>query len=399
MATPRTHYYAGNARFEQSLDVYTPAYPEAAGCEPLPLVVLVIGSAWCGHRHFIYSGTSWWNSAGPKTVASLGAVCVCIRHRGAFPRPPTSLLGALLVACLLPLLPQHPLLLLAAVLLLVWHPLARGAATHEQMIDDVASALLWVRAHRTELVAAPGAAPPAKMVFGGYSSGAHVAMCLLQRPDLLAARGLPPPAELCDGVLLLSGVLGTRLTCSAAAAPQGAPALTNSVSRMVFGAAAAEALPSPVHDVAASPTLPHLLVCCEHEVFGLPLLEEGMSVYFASREMAARLARRWRRAPRGACSAAPCRTVLLRTATPTCAHAPHRPSHPPSRPTPSARGVPTRLVLLKSDHWFVLRSSALASALREGLPALVGGAMVGRTTKSRPRPARRGRSPRAVTAH
>ena len=324
MARPRTHYYAGNARFEQSLDVYTPAYPEAAGCEPLPLVVLVIGSAWCGHRHFIYSGTSWWNSAGPKTVASLGAVCVCIRHRGAFPRPPTSLLGALLVACLLPLLPQHPLLLIAAVLLLVWHPLARGAATHEQMIDDVASALLWVRAHRTELVAAPGAAPPAKMVFGGYSSGAHVAMCLLQRPDLLAARGLPPPAELCDGVLLLSGVLGTRLTCSAAAAPQGAPALTNSVSRMVFGAAAAEALPSPVHDVAASPTLPHLLVCCEHEVFGLPLLEEGMSVYFASREMAARLARRL--APR------PTRSLL-------CSPMPHPPCCAP-RP-PRARVPPT----------------------------------------------------------
>jgi acetyl esterase/lipase len=336
MARPRTHYYAGNARFEQSLDVYTPAYPEAAGCEPLPLVVLVIGSAWCGHRHFIYGGTSWWNSAGPKTVASLGAVCVCIRHRGAFPPPPTSLLGALLVACLLaPLLPQHPLLLLGALLLLAWHPLARGAATHEQMIDDVASALLWVRAHRTELVAAPGAAPPAKMVFGGYSSGAHVAMCLLQRPDLLAARGLPPPAELCDGVLLLSGVLGTRLTCGAAAAPQGAPALTNSVSRMVFGATAAEALPSPVHDVAASPTLPHLLVCCEHELFGLPLLEEGMSVYFATREMAARLARRWCRAPRVACSAAPCRTALLRTAPPRARVPPTAPpSLPPALPRP-----------------------------------------------------------------
>jgi hypothetical protein len=215
MARLRTHYYAGNARFEQSLDVYTPAYPEAAGCEPLPLVVLVIGSAWCGHRHFIYGGTSWWNSAGPKTVASLGAVCVCIRHRGAFPPPPTSLLGALLVACLLaPLLPQHPLLLLGALLLLAWHPLARGAATHEQMIDDVASALLWVRAHRTELVAAPGAAPPAKMVFGGYSSGAHVAMCLLQRPDLLAARGLPPPAELCATACssyLASSALASRV--------------------------------------------------------------------------------------------------------------------------------------------------------------------------------------------
>jgi hypothetical protein len=322
MSSMATHYYGGSSRFEQSLDVYTPIYPAAAGSEPLPLVVLVVGSAWLGHRHLIYGGTSWWNSAGPKTVASLGAVCVCIRHRGAFPRPPTSRIETLLLACLLvPLLLQHLLLLLAPLLLLAWHALARGAATHEQMVEDVASALLWVRAHRAELVAAPGAAPPAKMVFGGYSSGAHVAMCLLQRPDLLAARGLPPPAELCDGVLLLSGVLGTRLTCDAAAAPRGAPALTNGLSRLFFGAAAAEALPSPVHDVTASPTLPHLLICCEHEVFGLPLLEAAFSVYFASREMAARLARRWRCAPTRSLLSSPMPPRPAARGDPTCARA------------------------------------------------------------------------------
>ena len=205
MPTRRRFYYTDQSLFEQSLDVYVPDKPPAAADEPLPLVVLVVGSAWLGHRFMIYGGTSWWNSAGPKNVASLGAVCVCIRHRGAFPRPPSSASGILVALVVL-----APLLLLGPLLLLLWHWLARGAASHEQMVDDVASALRWVRAHRADLVVAPGMPPPPKLVFGGYSSGAHVAACLLQRPGVCAARGLPPPSELCDGVLLLSGVLGTR---------------------------------------------------------------------------------------------------------------------------------------------------------------------------------------------
>ena len=59
-----------------------------------------------------------------------------------------------------------------------------------------------------------------------------------------------------------------------------------------------------MHDVADSPALPHLLVCCEHEVFGLPVLEAAFGVYFASREMAVRLARRW-----------PCNPIGSRTCT------------------------------------------------------------------------------------
>jgi len=72
------------------------------------------------------------------------------------------------------------------------------------MMDDVAQALVWVRSHRAEL-----APPDAKLIIGGYSSGGHVAVSLLQRPDKLAHFGLPPAAG-CDGILLLSGVLATR---------------------------------------------------------------------------------------------------------------------------------------------------------------------------------------------
>ena len=68
------HYYTPSRRFEQSLDVYKPA---GTGTPTAPLVVLVVGSAWLGHRWSIYAGTSWWNSSGPKTIAKVGAVCVC----------------------------------------------------------------------------------------------------------------------------------------------------------------------------------------------------------------------------------------------------------------------------------------------------------------------------------
>lgn len=334
MAVSR-HYYTPTKRFEQSLDVYKPS--AGSGNPTAPLVVLVVGSAWLGHRWSIYAGTSWWNSSGPKTVAKVGAVCVCIRHRGAFPfRPfwPTALpflpvspskmsTGVLALAFAALLTPLRFVLPLVVLALALWSWAAAGAATHADMMDDVASALLWVREHRSELAAAPNQPPQGKLIFGGYSSGAHVAACLLQRPRLLKERGLPPPTELCDGVLFLSGVLGTRLTCAPSAAPLGAPALTDAIlASVVFGADAAAALPSPVHDVDASPALPHLLVCCAHEVFGLPVVEAAMGVFFASREFSRRL---------------------------------------------TQRGVAATLVEVESDHWFVLGSEGLAQALRQHL--------------------------------
>lgn len=38
-----------------------------------------------------------WNSSGPRTVASAGAVCVCIRHRGAIPVPPVGVATAVVL--------------------------------------------------------------------------------------------------------------------------------------------------------------------------------------------------------------------------------------------------------------------------------------------------------------
>ena len=82
MMRVETHHYTDAVAFEQSLDVYRPGDRAGGGGSARPVVALVVGSAWLGHRPEIYLGTSWWNSAGPRAVARLGYTCVCIRHRG-----------------------------------------------------------------------------------------------------------------------------------------------------------------------------------------------------------------------------------------------------------------------------------------------------------------------------
>ena len=93
----RRFYYTEHQKFEQSLDVWEPKDHDGNGNDDadnvknkksprnMPVVVLVVGSGWLGHRNFIYAPTSWWNSSGAKNFARLGYTCVCVRHRGAFP--------------------------------------------------------------------------------------------------------------------------------------------------------------------------------------------------------------------------------------------------------------------------------------------------------------------------
>ena len=314
------HYYGSSSRFEQSLDVYLPTpSPPAAD---LPLVVLVVGSAWLGHSALIYRGTSWWNSSGPAAVARAGCVCVCVRHRGSFiGSPPLSVWLVLFVIALSGLWSSWTLLSSAALasllLCVVNHLLARGAATYEQMLEDVSCALTWVRKHRSELIAPGAARAQRRMVFGGYSSGAHVAATLLTRPELLAPPGTPFDI---DGVLLLSGVLGARAgrPLPAAYAASRARFVPDLLVRLVFGEAAAAALPSPVHSVGHLPKLPHLLIYCKHEVFNLQPLERGMGILFCSETYAEQL---------------------------------------------RARAIDTMQLPVESDHWSVLNSQGFARAL------------------------------------
>lgn len=251
----KRYYYcskAGNEKngssklFEQSLDVYKPI---GYSSKDLPTVILVVGSGWVGHRAFIYAQTSWWNSSGPQTIASLGCTCVCIRHRGAFCRIPSAPVVGQYLAGVLALLSAvlgiQKALWVTAMLALLMILLAiggRGSADFEDMVEDVAKALQWLQNNKEVLLLEENSIlkplkstvsvsnmtratsessaistssgdefdsdmkvngatgienenesdPP--FVFGGYSSGGHVAATLLQQSDEYFSRyGLPPP--------------------------------------------------------------------------------------------------------------------------------------------------------------------------------------------------------------
>lgn len=89
-AKPERYYYTNNNLFEQSLDIYRPVANGATSTKQsssseessAPIVALVVGSAWLGHRSILYSGTAWWNSSGPQTVSELGYVCICVSSLG-----------------------------------------------------------------------------------------------------------------------------------------------------------------------------------------------------------------------------------------------------------------------------------------------------------------------------
>ena len=107
--------------------------------------------------------------------------------------------------------------------------------------------------------------------------------------------------------------------------------VTDEVVRMVFGAADAPAVPSPLHEVLdfsgskgnnCHPAVPHVFVGCRNEVFGQNLLD----AFFASEEYSDALK--------------------------------------------GVHGVDSRYRAVESDHWNVLGSTALRDALEEELGVL-----------------------------
>ena len=397
------YYYSDDKTFEKSLDVYKPIFAsdkekEKAAQQDLPITILVVGSGWVGHRAFVYAQTSWWNSSGPKTVASLGQTCVCIRHRGAFCVLPPALVLARYLAVLLAVLLAFcqnwefavAFTALTALFLCLLALGGRGSAKFEDMLDDVAQALKWIHSHpdllrigetqtpmRAQLWTCswpssleeenekegedhnnyvPSASPTShsnsydsesseeesplqhssnnkqSFVFGGYSSGGHVAATLLQTPELFSKYNLPDPETFFDGILMISGVLAVRPETvsmnngeTTISTPKAPTWLIQFVMQTVWGPEAVDQIPSPLtllQDKQYCPRLPHLLVGCRNELFGLSWLD----IFF--------------------CSQAYCEAVQLSTQQ------------------------PAKHIQVNSDHWNILNSRALREALREELPRL-----------------------------
>ena len=377
---PEKHYYTTTKLFEQSLDIYRPKAAAAAGDRrksgdaPTTVVVLVVGSAWLGHRAWVYSGTSWWNSSGPRAVADAGRICVCVRHRGSYMRTFSVLTMAFLgvVAALAATLAYAVLGESAWKLLeertgkgiggdvfgrmvgvffvayatgIVLMALGGiGSASFDDMQHDVMDALAWLHANEVKL--GLDRHPTTKrgggysnevewkhrrrrlFVFGGYSSGGHVAATVTQNAALWMDRNLPKPRVHCDSMLYISPVLATR---AYDAVLRKAPAfkwssytaptvrLTNRVMEAVFDPIAVGAVPSPILTYDRSPRVPHVFVGCKNEMmFGLTWLD----TFFCSSDYSGLL---------------------------------------------NGMGIESRYRSIRSDHWKILGSSELRDVLGEEL--------------------------------
>ena len=213
-----------------------------------------------------------------------------------------------------------------------------GAAGIHDMVSDVSSALGYIDVHAHEW--GLGGLEPQNLnhknsipvVFGGYSSGAHVAATLLTVSPLspLLSVTSKEPHKLkhltIRSVLYLSGVLDVSAE----------PFLMSLLSRLVLGKPPSE-VPSPLRALASLDEMtigsfpPHVLIGCKREVFGWSILDSA----FCANEYA----------------------ETLRS----------------SRHTDETSKV--QLILLDDwtvNHWSILSSLALRKALRNVLTSLDG---------------------------
>jgi len=405
------YYYTPQRRFEQSLDVYKPVCRNnkkndddttCSGSQPKIPVVLVMGSGWLGHKPYFYAMTNWWNSSAPKQICGrLGHPCLSIRHSGGY------LFGAktgsaslrLLFLCSLVVvivalsmsLSPPPLLIVAMITIFALYREGKGAAGIDDMVSDVSTALSYIDAHFHEWdsrdIRTTGTKDSEKtpIVFGGYSSGAHVAATLLTSSSLSplssppSSNGVENPSlqfnkmqkrldqqrklkHICiHSVLYISGVLDVSPESS----------VMTLLSRVVLGKPPLQ-IPSPLRTLRSSKcaqirgnrtnlgnqdelyntnhsmkqlvSLPaHILIGCKREVFGWSVLDSS----FCAGEYADAL--------RG-----------------------HNFDSGQSRkPTDDEGGdgqnnASVRLILLEGwtvNHWSILSSKALRNALRSVLTA------------------------------
>ncbi len=355
--TIERYYYTKKQRFEQSIDVYMPV-KSSAQTQKIP-VVLVMGSGWLGHKAYFYTMTNWWNSSAPKQICGrLGHPCVSIRHSGGFllgnknrsaPWMSRGMpllwiaagVGALLAAK--ERLDSNLAIGLSFVLFVAFMYIdGIGAAGIEDMVSDVSAALVYIDEHADEWGLASAATESINsdkntipVVFGGYSSGAHVAATLLTdsplSPFLSASSKQTQTLKnlTISSVLYLSGVLDVS--------PESF--LMNLLSRLVLGKPPSE-VPSPLKALSSLEKKiknnclpPHIVIGCKREVFGWSILDSA----FCASEYAETLR-------------------SLRLCTSSC----------------ESNGM-VQLILLENwtvNHWSILSSVALKNALRAVLASL-----------------------------
>jgi hypothetical protein len=281
MERERERVYLTDAhKFEQSLDIY---YPINLSNKRIPInntnpiVIITIGSGWLGHTPLIYMVTAWWNESLAKKLTKQGIPCIYIRHRGACIHP--SIWVYILNMFLMFITNMQIEMFIGTFFifgLCSW--VGRGSATYQNMIDDTADSLKYIYNKRIEI--SKKCNSNGKFIIGGYSSGSHILLSVLQN-GLLEKRGMPSPDKIYDSILLISGVYSTGKFDKA---PENIHyKIIKAFLTNIFKCSPNNQM-SPIHNIKLLPKLPYLIIKCKHEVWNMPLIARIFDILLCGKE-------------------------------------------------------------------------------------------------------------------
>eukprot|EP00980_Cylindrotheca_fusiformis_P019132 scaffold6484_cov78-Cylindrotheca_fusiformis.AAC.1 len=250
------HAYKNTDRYEQSLDVYHPLLlqeDDNNDKSEKPVIVLVMGSGWMGHIGiylYFHSTFRWFLSQSIHSTTS-------------HPNDGTFVIPS--ITTTIQQQQQQRFLFLHG---------QNAATTIDEMTDDVAAALQYVQENSIEL----GISNNSKLIIGGYSSGGHLLATYIngiQQNDIDDdSRRRKLNLDRIVGVLYLSAVFSLD-NCW----------FINILTYIVFGRWSWQmpSSSSPMTTISDSylvtreKQLPHLIIGCQKETFGIPILDHAFA--------------------------------------------------------------------------------------------------------------------------
>ena len=125
-----------------------------------------------------------------------------------------------------------------------------------------------------------------KFIVGGYSSGAHILLSVLQSGILQSEKyNIPNTSDLYDAILLISGVFSTRII-NPSIDTYWDNFILKKFLQTIFKNSYTEVIKnSPFHNMEKHPIkLPFLIAYCKYEVFNIIFLENRLRELFSSTE-------------------------------------------------------------------------------------------------------------------
>ena len=282
-----TNYCSFERSFERSFDIYyAPENPSKTN--KYPILIMAMGSGWLGHTPLIYTISNWWNKTLAINLGKEGVTCIYIRHRGACIQ--VSKLIYVGVSIFFLLLNyyytfEYGKIFLPLLPLLYWDYISSGDARYNTMISDIADCLSYIYKNRLDISKSTGS--NGNFIVGGYSSGSHILLSVLQSGILQSEKyNMPPINKLYSALLFVSGVFSTSpFPCE-----QEEFCFTAFIRKTFLQAIFKNSYPevikrSPIHNIDKLPrNIPYIISYCRNEIFSIKWIEDTFSSLFSSRQ-------------------------------------------------------------------------------------------------------------------